>query len=83
MKKNIKTVTVLYLVCILANASFANTKCLSLFPIKIDGKWGFINCNGKEVVKPTFLSKPFFKDGSLLLILGLRKPTKRAILFLL
>ena len=43
----------------------AGAFCRGLAPVKTDGKWGFIDEKGTEIVSPTFLfASPLSNDGT-------------------
>lgn len=53
-----------FLCCLLLyNTAFAKEKDSILFSIVSDGKWGYIDRNGTEVIPPVFLSAGNFSEG--------------------
>src|SRR6218665_2038281 len=45
---------------------FLSSSCTSetlLVPVKIDGKWGYIDKNGKITIKPQFDEAQWFQEG--------------------
>ncbi|RKP53991.1 WG repeat-containing protein [Cohnella endophytica] len=67
MKKRVIIIGALFIIfIILATIIIANKKSdakAMLYPIQVDGKWGYINKKGKIVVEPTYAWADDFHDG--------------------
>ena len=56
----------LMLLFALATSCIGNVDCL--YPIEVEGKYGYIDKNGKEIVKPKYLYASWFNEGLALII---------------
>lgn len=56
----------LMLLFVLSTSCVENIDCL--YPIEIEGKYGYIDKNGKEIVKPKYLYASWFNEGLALII---------------
>ncbi|MEJ2507512.1 MAG: WG repeat-containing protein [Ignavibacteriaceae bacterium] len=54
--------TGLIILCVFFTASF-NILPQKLYPVKIDGKYGFINSSGELVVQPEYIEFHHFSEG--------------------